>query len=351
MSHMSDLSNYDFELPTELIAQHPRPRRADARLLVVDRARQAFDHAHVRDLPEFLAAGDCLVLNQSRVIPARLVGYRRATGGRWQGLFLRADEHGIWQLLCKSRGKLFQGEEIILVDLQAREDVSLRLVTRFEDGVWAAVPDGDEPTLDLLERVGRIPLPYYIRRGEMAESDRQAYQTVYATAPGSVAAPTAGLHFTEQLLGEVERRGVGIARLTLHVGLDTFRPVSAGSLDEHRMHREWCQIDEDTAEQLGRVRASGGRIVAVGTTTVRTLETAAAGGTLGPWRGETDLFIRPPYQFRAVDALLTNFHLPRTTLLILVKTFAGDALVTRAYQEAIREAYRFFSYGDAMLIL
>jgi S-adenosylmethionine:tRNA ribosyltransferase-isomerase len=199
--------------------------------------------------------------------------------------------------------------------------------------------------------VGRVPLPPYIRKGEMVESDREHYQTVYARNPGAVAAPTAGLHFTDALLRRLEAQGVTLARLTLHVGLGTFRPITAATLAEHQMHSEWGSIAQESVDAIAACRGRGGRIVAVGTTSVRVLETAAADGTLRPFTGRTDLFIRPPYQFRAVDAMLTNFHLPRTTLLVLVRTFGGDALMRRAYEEAIREEYRFYSYGDAMLIV
>jgi S-adenosylmethionine:tRNA ribosyltransferase-isomerase len=219
------------------------------------------------------------------------------------------------------------------------------------EGVWTARPETSEETLVLLERAGRVPLPPYIRDGEMADADRQTYQTVYAEKPGAVAAPTAGLHFTPPLLNQLEDRGIELCRVTLHVGLGTFRPISTATLNEHPMHAEWACIDASTVGRLQQIRAAGGRIVAVGTTVVRTLETAAATGQLQAWQGETDLFIRPPYQFRAVDALLTNFHLPKSTLLILVRTFGGDELIRRAYDEAIREGYRFYSYGDAMLIL
>ncbi len=350
-SSMPELSSYDYELPAELIAQQPLTRRTDARLLVVDRAKQSLEHAHVRDLPCFLKADDCLVLNDSRVLPARLLGYRRSTGGRWQGLFLRADEHGLWQLLCKTRGKLFEGEQITLLDQESRDDVSLRLLKRLEDGVWAALPETSETAFDLLDRIGRVPLPHYIRRGEMLPSDREKYQTVYAKHPGSVAAPTAGLHITPQLLDDVAEQGVTIASLTLHVGLGTFRPIGGESLEQHQMHTEWFCLDEPTARQLVRARERGGRIVAVGTTTVRALESAAADGRLVAKQEETSLFIRPPHQFRWVDVLMTNFHLPRSSLLVLVKTFGGDELIGHAYEEAIRERYRFFSYGDAMLVL
>ena len=347
---MSELSHYDYELPASLIAQAPLARRSDARLMVVDRRTQSFSHRHVRDLPEILAPGDCLVLNETRVAAARLVGRRIATGGRWEGLFLSADSQGRWQMLCKTRGKLAAGERVALVDRCGGDAVELEMLEKRDGGVWLARPRASESTFDLLERVGRVPLPHYIRGGEMRDADRERYQTVYARHWGSVAAPTAGLHFTTELLERLAAAGVEQARLTLHVGIGTFRPIHAESLAEHQMHREWGQIDAEAVEHIRRCRGAGGRIVAVGTTTTRVLETAARSGELQPWSGETELFIRPPFQFHALDALLTNFHLPRSSLLVLVRTFGGDALIQRAYAEAIRERYRFYSYGDAMLI-
>jgi len=348
---MSQLDQYDYALPNELIAQLPLPCRSDARLLVVQRADQSLRHAHVRDLPEILRAGDLLVLNDTRVLPARLVGHRARTGGRWQGLFLSTDASGIWQLMCKTRGKLVTGETIVLHDSTGREAARLRMLVPLGNGTWAARPETSEGAWELLERVGRIPLPPYIRRGEARELDREAYQTVYASQSGSVAAPTAGLHFTRPLLQHLEAAGIRHRYLTLHVGRGTFRPINSLQLGQHRMDREWCCVTADLAGQLQQTRSSGGRVVAVGSTVVRALESAAAGGPLQPWSGETDLFIRPPYTFRAVDALMTNFHLPRTTLLVLVRTFGTDELIRRAYDEAIRERYRFYSYGDAMLVL
>ncbi|MEX0678922.1 MAG: tRNA preQ1(34) S-adenosylmethionine ribosyltransferase-isomerase QueA [Pirellulales bacterium] len=345
------IADYDYELPKRLIAQHPLPRRSDARLLVVDRATASLQHHHIRDLAGLLRRDDCLVINDTRVIPARVVGYRAATGGRWEGLFLSADEHGNWRLLAKTRGKLQPGEQIALVNQQLQEAFRIRLILKEREGSWIARPEVPGDALPLLERVGRVPLPPYIRDGEMVDADRQRYQTVYAERPGAVAAPTAGLHFTGHLLSRLKDAGVAIAQLTLHVGLDTFRPVTTLTLEEHDMHSEWCQITPEAVAVIERSRAAGGRTLAVGTTSVRVLETAARTGALAPFTGPTDLFIRPPYEFRAVDLLLTNFHLPRTTLLVLVRTFGGDELVRRAYEEAIREEYRFYSYGDAMLIV
>jgi S-adenosylmethionine:tRNA ribosyltransferase-isomerase len=298
-----------------------------------------------------LHAGDTLVFNDTRVIPARLVGRRDRTGARWSGLFLAADEHGVWQILSKTRGKLEPGESISVVSWDTRRTLTLRLVAKLEGGMWAALPDEEGDALQVLARVGRVPLPPYIRDGEMVADDTDRYQTVFADQPGAVAAPTAGLHFTPELLAELRRRGIGEAFLTLHVGIGTFRPITAERLADHPMHTEWCTLSPPVASRLAQARQSGGRIIAVGSTVVRTLETAAAGGDLAPFSGPTNLFIRPPFSFRATDALLTNFHLPKSTLLILVRTFGGDRLIQRAYEQAIAERYRFYSYGDAMLIL
>ncbi|NLS97253.1 MAG: tRNA preQ1(34) S-adenosylmethionine ribosyltransferase-isomerase QueA [Planctomycetaceae bacterium] len=348
---MDDVSQYDYELPKELVAQSPLVVRSDARLMLVDRERNSLSHNHVRDLPELLRSGDCLVLNDTRVVPARLVGVRTRTGGRWEGLFLEAGQTGHWRILCKTRGKLASGETITLINAAGTEDVELELGTKEPGGVWVVRPRSDERTFSLLDRVGRVPLPPYIRKGQMVESDRKNYQTVYARSPGAVAAPTAGLHFTASLLSEIESRGIGVVRVTLHVGMGTFRPIEVDSLNEHEMHSEWGSLDATTVDRLLDCRQGGGRIVAVGTTSVRLLETAAAEGELRPFCGHTNLFIRQPYQFKAVDAMMTNFHLPRTTLLVLVRTFGGDDLIMRAYEEAVREEYRFYSYGDAMLIV
>ena len=348
---MSELDPYDYELPRDLIAQHPLARRSDARLMIVRRASESFEHAYVRDLPELLKPNDCLVFNNTKVLPARLVGRRDRTGARWTGLFLSADEHGLWRVLGKTRGKLEPGEAIVILSWDLRQTITLRLLTKQDGGVWVVRPEPMGEALEVLGRVGRVPLPPYIRDGEMVEADVEKYQTVFAAEPGAVAAPTAGLHFTPELLADIKRRGVSEEFVTLHVGVGTFRPITAERLDDHPMHSEWCSVSGDVAERLRKARAAGRRVVAAGTTVARTLETAAASGEIQPFSGETSLFIRPPYQFKAVDALLTNFHLPKSTLLILVHTFGGEDLMRRVYKEAIREAYRFFSYGDAMLIL
>jgi len=348
---MTELSDYDYELPHQLIAQQPLAHRADARLLLVDRATKTIDHAHFRDLPEILRSTDCLVLNDTCVIPARILGRRLSTGGRWQGLFLDKDDRNNWKLLCKTRGKLHAGERIMLVDKTGQDAVTLRLLSRMDQGSWVASPETDEESYRLLERIGRVPLPHYIRRGESLPRDTDDYQTVYAEHLGSIAAPTAGLPFTKPMLAQLGSCGIEIEKVTLHVGVGTFRPITAQHLQDHRMHPEWCRLDASTTARLQAIRDRGGRIIAVGTTTMRTLETAALQGTIQPWEGETDLFIHSPFNAQAIDGLITNFHLPRSTLLVLVRTFGGDELMRRAYEEAIREEYRFFSYGDAMLIV
>lgn len=346
---------FEYELPRHLVAQEPLRNRTDARLMVVDRQHQRILHRHVRDLPELLQASDTLVLNNTKVLPAQLIGRRASTGGGWKGLFLRTDDEGHWRIVCKTRGRLTPGEAIELLDREGREAVKLWLLERQEGGEWLAHPETDQPLEELLRKVGRVPLPHYIRGGYMVDSDVENYQTVFARRPGAVAAPTAGLHFTTDLLRKIEQRGCHFAPVTLHVGLGTFRPITADRPEEHQMHYEWGELPQASADMLSGCRQQGGRIVAVGTTAVRVLETAAAASTpeqlLRAWQGETNLFIYPPYEFRAVDVLLTNFHFPRTTLLLLVQAFAGSALIREAYAEAIHEEYRFYSYGDAMLIV
>lgn len=347
---MSELDAYDYRLPKELIAQHPLARRSDARLMVVNRARQSIDHYHIRDLPEILRSGDCLVLNDTRVVPARLVGHRERTGAKWSGLFISADEHGAWQVLGKTRGKLEPGEAILLDAPESGRHWTLRLLAKLEGGLWAARPEPSGEALEILEQIGRVPLPPYIRGGEMMDTDRQWYQTVFAQHAGSVAAPTAGLHFTNELLAKLDKVGVAKTEVTLHVGIGTFRPIATERLEQHVMHTEWCEVTDSTAQKLTAVKQQGGRVVAVGTTSLRTLETAASSGSLQAFRGNTSLFVRPGFAFHAVDVLLTNFHLPRSSLLVLVRTFGGDKLISQAYEEAIEERYRFFSYGDAMVV-
>jgi S-adenosylmethionine:tRNA ribosyltransferase-isomerase len=339
------IDQLDYELPTELIAQRPVEPRDQSRLMVVDRTRGTIGHRRFADLSAILRPSDCLVLNDTRVLPARLVGRRVSTGGRWEGLFLHGATDGSWELLGQTGGRPRVGEVFELDGGAAR----LVLQERLPDGHWRMRPVPDLPAAEFLIRHGRVPLPPYIRGGEEGPGDRERYQTVFAASPGAVAAPTAALHFTTNLLDRLSDRGVELVRLTLHVGLGTFLPVRE-SLDTHVMHAERGHLSATAAETIRRVRAAGGRCVAVGTTCVRVLETAAAAGGLAAWQGETDLFIRPPYEFRVVDAMITNFHLPRTTLLALVCAFAGERTWRAAYETAVHEQYRFFSYGDAMLI-
>lgn len=350
-------ATYDYDLPEDRIAQEPLADRAAARLLVVRRADGSLAHQSLRELPGLLAAGDLLVVNDTKVVPARLVGRRAATGGKWAGLFLRreaAGPHaGAWVVLAQTRGRPQAGERIVLTSRDGTDGESLELLDRAEGGEWLARPLGraaGEPAEAVLLRVGRVPLPGYIRGGVEHEGDLDRYQTVFARAAGSAAAPTAGLHFTEEIFTGLAARGIQRATVTLHVGLGTFRPITAERIDDHLMHSEWCECPAETVAAVLETKARGGRVFAVGTTAVRTLETAALRGVISPWSGPTDLFIKPGFSFRVVDGLLTNFHMPRTTLMVLVSAFASRALVMRAYAEAIHERYRMLSYGDAMLI-
>jgi len=340
-------SDLDYDLPEDLIAQQPPPRREDARLLAVDRAAGGLSHLSVRDLPSLLRPGDLLVLNDTRVLPLRLHA-RRATGGKVQFLLLRAPEGGPAPALARHAGRLKPGEALAL---EGGEGQGLIVREVRADGEVSVEPAGGRPWGELIGRAGRAPLPPYIRRpfGEdpLLPSDRERYQTTFARVPGSVAAPTAGLHWTAALLEEAQRRGAASAFVTLHVGPGTFRPIRGDELEGHAMEAERCCVPPETAAAARAARAAGGRVIAVGTTSVRSLETAARSGEILPFEGSADLFIRPPYRFRAVDALLTNFHLPRSTLLALVAAFAGLELVLAAYREAVLRRYRFYSYGDA----
>ena len=333
----------DYDLPPELIAQEPPPERDLARLMVVRRRDQSVAHHIFADLPDLLNAGDLLVLNDTRVIAARLFGRRANTGGKWEGLFLR-EVDGQWELLCHTRGTLVEGEAIVVERGSQQAELTYR--GRTANGHFLFQPPTGEAE-SFLNRFGHVPLPPYIRKGVDEPADAEQYQTVFAHSPGAVAAPTAGLHFTQRLLDRLARRGTNRAFVTLHVGLGTFEPMSDGDPEQHVMHSEWCELPVATADAMTACRMAGGRIVAVGTTAARTLETAHG----QPFRGDTKLFVRPPYSFTAVDALITNFHLPRTTLLLLVGAFAGEDLLRRAYDTAVAERYRFYSYGDAMLIL
>jgi S-adenosylmethionine:tRNA ribosyltransferase-isomerase len=341
------LSALDYFLPEELIAQEPAPERASARLLVLDRGQAERRHQRVSDLPQILGRGDVVVLNDTRVIPARVVA-RRPSGGRLEILFLRPlpedrSSAPAWEVLA--RGKVRQGERAFLPDGHGEWGAPLG------GGRWRLHLAVREPVLSWLERCGDVPLPPYIRRpGGPTPADRERYQTTYATVPGAVAAPTAGLHFTPALLEAITATGVEILNLTLHVGPGTFLPIRVDDLDEHVMMPEHYEVPATTAARVNDARRAGRRIVAVGTTTVRALECAAVAGEVCAGAGEARLFIRPGYRFRVVDALLTNFHLPRSPLLALVTAIAGWDRIREAYEEAVRMRYRFYSFGDAMLV-
>ncbi len=347
------IDTLDYDLPEELIAQHPLPDRDQSKLLVVDRATQSIRDEHFPAILNELKPGDLLVLNDTKVVPAK-INARRATGGRVSGLFVAETESGVWQLLLTGSKRLKTGEILSLGD--GIDDVgtsrdAIRLSSYDGKGRWTANLSSDDDTPTVLNRVGKTPLPPYIHRKDRTDNteseDRQRYQTVFADKPGAVAAPTAGLHFTTDLLDQLAERGVGRAFVTLHVGIGTFAPIKAERLSDHKMHFEWFHIPDETATRIAETRQNGGRVVAVGTTSVRTLETW---GKTGDTTGTTDLFITPPYRFNVVDALITNFHLPRSTLLALVMAFAGIDLTRRVYDHAVAEKYRFFSYGDAMFL-
>ncbi len=338
-------ADFDYELPERLIAQRPLPERSASRMLVLDRGSGTWKDSQFRDLPCHVGRGDCLVVNNSRVLAARLIGRRRTKeGGGAEILLLEAASGiaGAWKALVRPGRRLPAGTCVEV------GDVRVLVKERLADGIRVVeFPDLDAGAVDrFVADQGRVPLPPYIRRDD-DEGDRERYQTVFARAAGSVAAPTAGLHFDDALLRAVRQRGAEVAKITLHVGLGTFRPVAAEQVEDHRMHAERFEIPPEAAAAV----RSANRTVAVGTTAVRALETAAARGPVRPMSGDTDLFITPGFRFRAVGSLLTNFHLPRSTLLMLVAAFAGRDLVLEAYAHAVREEYRFYSYGDCMLIV
>lgn len=333
--------DFDYELPPDRIAQHPAPR-GESRLLVLDREGPE-RHRRVSDLPQLLRPGDLLIINDTRVIPARLFG-RRSGGGQIEILLTGKAGEREWDALVKPGRRARPGTAIEL-----DEGLTAEVIEKEESGRHRL--RFSEPIEPHLERLGHMPLPPYIQREDEAE-DRERYQTVWARNPGAIAAPTAGLHFTQEILDELAAAGIEIAKVTLHVGLGTFKPVTAERIEDHRMGSERWEVGETTAEAIRRARGEGGRIVAVGTTVVRTLESAALAEAPHPLAGQgaTELFITPGFRFRVVDVLLTNFHLPKSTLLMLVSAFAGRERVLAAYEEAIREGYRFYSYGDAMLV-
>ena len=341
-----NLNEFDYDLPKELIAQDPLEDRSSSRLLVLDKESGKTEHRIFREIPGLLKPGDCLVINNTKVIPARLIGHREGTGAVIEVLLLKRIEgrENCWETLVKPGKKAKIGTRIIFGDgLMSCEIVDVveegnRIVKFSYDGIFE----------EILDRLGQMPLPPYITH-ELKDKNR--YQTVYARFDGSAAAPTAGLHFTRELLDEIRSRGIQIAEITLHVGLGTFRPVKAETVEEHHMHSDFYRVSVEAARMINEARAKGGRIIAVGTTSCRTLESAAKeDGTIEAGSGWTDIFIYPGYRFRIVDALITNFHLPKSTLVMLVSALAGRDHILAAYAEAIREKYRFFSFGDAMFI-
>ncbi len=336
-------ADFDFELPQELIAQTPLARRDASRLLTLDKHSGAREHRHFYELPQLLRPGDCLVMNNSRVLPARLIGHRE-TGGACEVLLLIDRGDNVWECLVRPGRKLKPGTKVIFGDgeltgvVEAEVEGGNRLVRFSYQGIF----------LEVLEQLGRMPLPPYIT-AELQDAER--YQTVYSKVSGSAAAPTAGLHFTPELLAQLEAMGVSLCYVTLHVGLGTFRPVKAENILEHEMHSEYCVIPQETADMINRTKAAGGRVICVGTTSCRTVESwAGEDGTMKASAGWTNIFIYPGYHFKVLDGLITNFHLPQSTLIMLVSALAGRENVLDAYREAVEERYRFFSFGDAMLI-
>jgi len=351
------LDAFDYDLPPHLIAQYPVEPRDASRLMVLG---DPLEHRRFRDLVDYLHPGDLLILNDTRVVAARLRGTRAQTGGRWEGLFVRETAPGEWELLTHMKGKPSPGEILLAEPPSHSEPTSTRaaelftrateplplLLLRKEGGRWLVQPQRRGPAAELLAQFGQVPIPPYIREGRADALDTPRYQTVYARRDGAVAAPTAGLHFTEELFAALEAKGVQRAFVTLHVGPGTFQPVKVDDVRQHRVEPEWGELPESTARAIAACRAAGKRVIAVGTTSTRLLE-AAAGQA---WSGFADLTILPGYRFQVVDALITNFHLPRSSLLLLVSAFAGYERIRSAYAEAVRLEYRFYSYGDAMFL-
>ncbi len=344
---MSELkkSDFYFDLPQELIAQDPLEDRSSSRLLVLDRKTGAVEHHTFKEIMNYVRSGDCLVLNNTKVIPARLMGVKEDTGAAIEVLLLKRRDNDVWETLVKPGKKARPGAKIVFGDgcLRAEvldvEEEGNRLIRFDYEGIFEEV----------LDRLGEMPLPPYITH---KLQDKNRYQTVYAKYEGSAAAPTAGLHFTEELLAQIEEMGVNIAYVTLHVGLGTFRPVKADNILEHHMHSEHYEVTPETAELINRTKESGGRVICVGTTSCRTVESAAdENGRVQPGCGDTEIFIYPGYRFKVLDCLITNFHLPESTLVMLVSALAGRENVLAAYREAVEERYRFFSFGDAMLVI
>ena len=336
--------DFYYDLPKELIAQTPIERRDASRLMTLDRRTGAVGHHHFYDLPDFLNPGDCLILNDSRVLPARLLGQRLPGGGACEVLLLTDKGDKVWECLVRPGRKLRKGTRLTF----GEGALTAEIVDVLEEGNRLVRFDYDGIFLETLEKLGKMPLPPYIKE-ELQDQER--YQTVYSKVLGSAAAPTAGLHFTPELLEKIAAKGVGIGYVTLHVGLGTFRPVKEDNIEDHPMHSEYCTISQETADLINRTRAGGGRCICVGTTSCRTLESwAAEDGHMEAKSGWTDIYIYPGYKFKVMDGLVTNFHLPESTLIMLVSAFAGREHVLAAYEEAVREKYRFFSFGDAMFL-
>ncbi len=342
------VSLFDYQLDEKLIAQTPTARRGDSRLLVLERETGRIEHRRFKNIGEHMRAGDLLVLNDTRVIPARVFGVRR-TLGKVEALFLEQAGDNVWRAMIGSKGRVKEGERLKFAD----GEVVVEVMGKDEEGIFTVAVLEPEDLVETLERVGHVPVPPYIRRkgvaADMEAIDRRRYQTVYAAKSGAVAAPTAGLHFTEGILDALRQEGVRIAKVTLHVGIGTFRPVKCEEVEDHVMHREYFEVGEETAAALRAARDEERRIIAVGTTTARVIESLPEGEAKAI-KGWTEIFIYPPYHFKLVDAMVTNFHLPKSTLLMMVSAFAGRENVLAAYEEAKREGYRFFSYGDAMFI-
>ena len=340
------LIDFDYHLPSDRIAQTPLQQRDASRLLVVDRDTCAFHHTQFAQIGKYLPDDALLVLNDTKVIPARLIGHKSDTGGKIELLLIQEKEPDIWEVLAKPRRSLHIGTQVIF----GNKALTAAVLAKPDAGPCIVRFDYEGEFSGILAAVGTVPLPPYIRRPPNAE-DKVRYQSVYAAAEGAIAAPTAGLHFTQELLEALKNRGIETAILTLHVGPGTFQPVKVENIRNHKMHAEYIHLTETEANRIRTAREAGRKIVAIGTTVVRSLETAATTGTVHPYRGYSELFIYPGYRFNAVDALVTNFHLPKSTLLMLVSAFAGKTLIQRTYQEALQHNYRFYSYGDAMLIL
>ena len=343
--------NYD--LPPELIAQHPAEKRSDSRMLVANRNNNTLTDARFHQIGQYLKPGDCLVLNNTKVLPARFYA-RRQTGAKLEGLFVQAVTENRWIVMLKGAGKVKLTETFLLLSQDQQHTSEAVLLERLDEGKCLIEVCSGSSCETILDQIGFPPLPPYIKRGQdtaQAMQDKQRYQTVFAEQAGAVAAPTAGLHFTDDLLSQLKAQGILTAKVTLHVGLGTFKPVTVDNLSDHPIHSEQVEIDSTNATIINQAKAQGGRIIAIGTTSVRSLESAAQDGCVQPYHGPTSLFIMPGYQYKVVDAMVTNFHLPKSTLLALVGAFTGLEFMLTAYQHAIAKEYRFYSYGDAMLIV